>query len=108
LYVHLKIPAVAIQVILNDTIPEDAHIELRFDYALLLEHGRGHDRRFGCARNEQSECKSQAIYRLLAPYTVAIFPRMPTELVFKIDLFDDDAPFNLDYFTHLREMVTEQ
>ncbi|KAK6009214.1 hypothetical protein OSTOST_25887, partial [Ostertagia ostertagi] len=49
-----RLIAVATQVILNNTVPADAYLELRFDHALLLDLGPGHDRNFGCARGEQS------------------------------------------------------
>lgn len=44
----------ATQVILNNSIPEESYLELRFDHALLLQLGPTHDRMFGCARGEKS------------------------------------------------------
>ncbi|VDM62889.1 unnamed protein product [Angiostrongylus costaricensis] len=43
------------QVIANNTVPEDSHLKLRFDYAILTELGATHNRKFSCARGEQSE-----------------------------------------------------
>ncbi|EYC38308.1 hypothetical protein Y032_0725g1857 [Ancylostoma ceylanicum] len=49
-----RLIAVATQVILNNSIPEESYLELRFDHALLLKLGPNHDRMFGCARGEKS------------------------------------------------------
>ncbi|KIH69615.1 hypothetical protein ANCDUO_00033 [Ancylostoma duodenale] len=49
-----RLIAVATQVILNNSIPEESYLELRFDHALLLQLGPTHDRMFGCARGEKS------------------------------------------------------
>nr|CDJ86843.1 Hypothetical protein CBG05069 [Haemonchus contortus] len=49
-----RLIAVATQVIMNNTIPEEAYLELRFDHALMLELGPLHDHMFACVRGEQS------------------------------------------------------
>ncbi|KHJ85126.1 hypothetical protein OESDEN_15153, partial [Oesophagostomum dentatum] len=49
-----RLIAVATQVVLNNTIPEESYLELRFDHALLLQLGPSSERMFGCARGEKS------------------------------------------------------
>ncbi|VDO31217.1 unnamed protein product [Haemonchus placei] len=49
-----RLIAVATQVIMNNTIPEEAYLELRFDHALMLELGPLHDHMFACVRGKQS------------------------------------------------------
>ncbi|KAK6759352.1 hypothetical protein RB195_021128 [Necator americanus] len=49
-----RLIAVATQVILNNSVPDESYLELRFDHALLLQIGHSRDRKFSCARGEKS------------------------------------------------------
>ncbi|KAK6041906.1 hypothetical protein COOONC_20589, partial [Cooperia oncophora] len=49
-----RLIAVATQIVLNNTSPEDAYLELRFDHALLYKVRPGYNHMFGCVRGEQS------------------------------------------------------
>ncbi|KJH45680.1 hypothetical protein DICVIV_08263 [Dictyocaulus viviparus] len=46
--------AVATQVIMNNTVPENSYLELRFDHAVLLELEETRDQVYNCIRGEKS------------------------------------------------------